>query len=250
MPPKNKAKPPANNKPAARTRNQPTQNQKRRNRANVHAAATVSGMASHGTRLHPVELIALVSPGMQTGVFHLVPSREAGKDPRESFDLSTALGQQALLYRRMQVVAPVKIEWQPLSRQVNGMVALTFRTSLQKAWSSVEDAARDPEARKGPLDRPLTLTVQPGQLSEAGKPHTIDTNQGTVTWLVTSDNAPREPPPQGGSAPLGSLRISTSVLLSEKESSATLASMFSSVSVVKPLTVPTAKVVRGSTASA
>jgi hypothetical protein len=200
-------------------------------------------MASHGTRLHPVELIALVSPGETAGIFHLVPSKDAGKDPRESFDLSTTLGQQALLFRRLQVVAPIKIEWQPLSRQVNGMVAMAFRTSSERAWASVADAARDPEARKGPLDRPLTLTIQPGQLAEAGKAHSVDSPQGAVTWLVTSDGIPIEPKLSAGKAPLGSLRISTSVLLSEKEPAASLASMFKAVSIASDtLPVPTAPV--------
>jgi len=144
------------------------------------------------------------------------------------------LGQQALLYRRMQVVAPIKIEWVPMSRQVNGMVVLAFRTAPEAAWTGVTDAVRDPEARRGPLDRPLTLTVSPQQLLDSGRPHGIYDVQGALTWLVTSDNHPTEPKVSEGEVPLGTLRISTAVLLSEKESASTVAEMFKGVAVNIP----------------
>lgn len=162
-------------------------------------------------------------------MFTLAPTRAAGASPKTSFDLGTVLGQQALMYNRTQYVAPPKIEWVPMSRMTEGVVVLGFKSSPGTVWSSLLDANNDPEARVGTVDKPLSLSVPLGRLTDAGKPANVLDPQGHFYWFVQSgkDSTSR------GAVPVGVIRITASVLMTERQSVTALSEMFKGAASVR-----------------
>lgn len=198
------------------------QSARRRANGNVRTAAAATSLRQTGTRHAINEVITLVKDPEAKGMFTLAPSRASGDSPKTSFDLGTVLGQQALMYNRTQYVAPPKIEWVPMSRMTEGVVVLGFKSSTGVVWPSLLDANNDPEARVGTVDKPLSLSVPLGRLIDAGKPADVGAPQGHFFWFVQSgrDSTSR------GEVPVGVIRITASVLMTERQSVTALSEMF------------------------
>lgn len=223
MPPKKNGT--ANRAKATSTPNQrqPTRNQRRAARLNRNAAATVVRMRERGDRHAISEVIVEVREGGAAGVFRLAPSRVKGEGPRTEFDVRTTLGQQALLYNRMQEITPIKVEWLPISTQCDGLVAMEFTTSAVTQWREVTDAVNAPEARRGPANKKLTMSVPLGRLADRGAPHPIEEPQGHIQWMVKLSHRTDI---DYGNLPIGVIRITLAVMLTEQQAASALADMF------------------------
>jgi hypothetical protein len=216
-------KPAQNRTPAAAA----GQQRRRRGNANAKAAVGRAQVQARGDRFVVTEVITVVEGTSAEGVFQLVPTRTTAKDgaPRGTFDLTTGLGQQALMYGRMQYVVPPKLEWIPTSTQTEGMVSLGFRTHSTAVWATIQDAVSDysrGEAVVGTVDKPRTMSVPLSRLIDIGQPSAIDASQGYFIWKVAAgrDDSAR------GSIPVGFLRLTATVLLSERAAPAQLAELF------------------------
>jgi hypothetical protein len=163
----------------------------------ARSAATQRDLHQKGHALNVQERIIPVE-GNVSGVFRVSPDEPA---------LPT-LQALASHYEMWQVAGSLKIEWVPMTRQVEGTVAMRWSVATSTLqWGNALEAAADPDAVVGMISNTHTMRRQP----RTSDPCLMQAAAGYLTYAVS----PAEMPTGSNRAPLlGFFRLTFAAVLS------------------------------------